>query len=186
MPFVKWLGAIIGASSAPRVRAIDAVSAKIDQEVYLVNYRDHYGRLLGNHISDERLAELFLFRAWTAQIGYRIFSSNAQASERLIGEVVNASKYFGLKMFTTLHGFSIEGVLQDDFISVIEYRWRDYDSVVPTMPKADRLPTTEIICELTKRLNIVDPVVTYKLSFDFFVQLEFVKRTAIEIGLVTT
>lgn len=163
---------------------INASTAKIDEQVYLMDYRDHYADILRDYIRPSRLAELFLFRAWTAQFGYRIFSSDPGASEKLIGETVNASKYLGLRMFQQVHGFSVENELRSDFISLIEGRWRDYDVVVSTMPKADRLPTMQIITVLTKHLDVADSEVTYKLSMDFLVQLDLVKRTAIEIGIL--
>ncbi len=163
---------------------INASTAKIDEQVYLMNYRDHYADILGDHITPSRLAELFLFRAWTAQFGYRIYSSDPGTSEKLIGETVNASKYLGLGTFQQVHGISVENELGSDFISLIEDRWRDYDIVISTMPKADRLPTMEIVAVVTKRLDVADPEVTHKLSTDFLVQLELVKRTAIEIGIL--
>jgi len=170
------------AGTAPE---INAATAKIDEQVYLMNYRDHYADILGDHITPSRLAELFLFRAWTTQFGYRVFSSDAEASERLIGETVNSSQYLGLGMFEHLHGFAVEGELGADFILLIEDRWGDYDDVVVSIqPEADRLPTIEIMTALTKRLDIADVEVTYKLSIDFLAQLDFIKRTAMEIGIL--
>jgi hypothetical protein len=163
---------------------INASTAKIDEQVYLMDYRAHYADILGDHITPLRLAELFLFRAWAAQFGYRIFSSDPDASEKLIRETVNASKYLGLGMFEQVHGFSVENELGTDFISLIEDRWRDYDVVVSAMPRADRFPTMEIIAVLTKRIDIADPEVTYKLSMDVLVQLDLIKRTAMEIGIL--
>ncbi len=163
---------------------INATTAKIDEQVYLMNYRDHYADILADQITPSRLAELFLFRAWTAQFGYRIFSSDAEASEKLIGETVNASKYLGLGMFQQVHGFAVEIELESDFISLIEERWRDYDVVVSTMPNADRLPTMEIITVLTNRLDVAEPEVTCRLSMDFLVQMDLIKRTAMEIGIL--
>ena len=163
---------------------INVSTAKIDKQVYLLNYRDHYSDILGENTTPAVLAELFLFRAWTAQFGYRIFSSNPEVSEKLIGETVNSSKYLGLGIFQEVHGFSVENVLGSDFISLIEERWRGYDVIVSTMPSNDRLPTMEIIAALTQYLGISDPIVTFKLSTDFLAQLDFVKRTAMEIGLL--
>ncbi len=164
---------------------INAATAKIDEQVYLLNYRDHYADILHEYIPPPRLAELFLFRAWTAQFGYRIFSSNLEASEKLIGETVNASKYLGLGLFQLAHGFSVETELGSDFISLIEDRWRDYDLVVSTMPpRIDRIPTMEIVGVLTNRLGIADPRVTYCLSMDFLGQLDLIKQMAIEIGVL--
>ena len=163
---------------------INAATAKIDEQVYLINYRDHYADILGEAITSPRLAELFLFRSWTAQFGYRIFSSDVDVSEKLVGETVNASKYVGLGMFQHVHGFAIETELGSDFISLIEDRWRGYDVVVSTMPKADRLPTMEIITVLTNRLDVADPEVTYRLSVEFLVQMDWIKRTAMELGIL--
>ena len=164
---------------------INAASARIDEQVYLLNYRDHYADILHEYLTERRLAELFLFRAWTAQFGYRIFSSNREASERLIGETVNAAKHLGLGMFQQVHGFSVEEELGAEFISLVEDRWCHYDVVVSTMPlAANSLPTMEIVGVLAHRLGIADPKVTYALSIDFLLQLDLVKRTAMEIGIL--
>lgn len=167
-----------------RSTEINASTAKIDKQVYLLNYCNHYSNIVSDYMTPSVLAELFLFRAWTAQFGYRIFSSNPEASEKLIGETVNSSKYLGLGVFQEVHGFGVESVLGSDFISLIEDRWRSYDVVVSTMPRSDRLPTMEIVAVLTQYLGIADPVVTFKLSTDFLAQLDFVKRTAMEIGVL--
>lgn len=163
---------------------INVSNAKIDQQVYLLNYRDHYQNILGDDTSPPVLAELFLFRGWTAQFGYRIFSTNQEASEKLIGETVNSSKYLGLALFEKVHGFSVERELGSDFISLIEDRWQHYDIIVSTLPQVDRLPTTEIINVLMQRIGVTDPRVTFKLARDFLTQLDLIKRTATEIGLL--
>ncbi len=56
--------------------------------------------------------------------------------------------------------------------------------MVSTMPRLDRLPTTEIIALLTERLGVADPEVTSGLSMDFLLQMDFIKRTAMEIGIL--
>jgi hypothetical protein len=167
-----------------RTPKINAATAKIGEQVYLINYREHYADILQNHITPRCLAELFVFRAWATQFGYRIFSSNSKASEQLIGETVNASKYLGLGIFERVHGFSVERGLGADFMALIEERWRLYDLVVSTMPKLSHLPTMEIISALTERLCVADPDVTSKLSLDFLLQMDFIKRTAMEIGIL--
>ena len=179
-----WRQAAVEADKAMgKPPEMNAATAKIDELVYLMNYRDHYADILGAHVTDRRLAELFLFRGWTAQFGYRMFSTNPEASEKLIGETVNASKYLGLGIFREVHGFSVESELGSDFLTLIEDRWYDYDHVIVTTPKAG-IQTMEIVSVLTKRLDVSDPVVTYRLSIDFLSQLDVIKRTAIEIGLL--
>ncbi len=132
-----------------------------------------------------RLAELFLFRAWTAQFGYRIFSSDRYASEKLIGETVNACKYLGLGVVEKLHGFSIESELGADFITLIEDRWKEYDLVISTRLRSEGIPTDKLIEVLSLRLIIYDVSVMYKLSIDLLSQLDFIKRTAMEIGILS-
>ena len=135
-------------------KPINAATARIDEQVYLLNYRDHYAPILGDEATPTRLAELFLFRAWTAQFGYRIFSTNVAASEKLIGETVNACKYLGLAAFRELHRFSVEEVLGASFLDLIEDRWRHYDLCVTGSPHPGSLPTLEIISSLTDRLAL--------------------------------
>jgi len=180
-----WRQAAVEANKQRKVPLkINAESAKIDRQVYLLNYTEHYSDILGRHLTRKRLAELFLFRAWTVQFGYRIFSSDHDASEKLIGETVNAAKYIGLGMFQLTHGFSVESELGAKFIPLIEDRWRGYDLVVSTMGKQGQLPTMDIIAALVERLQVADPAVTIKLSVDFLAQINLIKRTAMEIGLL--
>ncbi len=163
---------------------INAATAKIDEQVYLMNYRRHYATILNDHITSKRLAELFLFRGWTAQFGYRIFSSNPAASEKLIGETVNSSKYLGLAAFQIAHGYSVEAELGADYISLIQDRWQGYDHVIVATRPQPGIPTWEIVACLEDRRGVADPLVTYALSMDFLRQLDLIKRTALEIGVL--
>jgi hypothetical protein len=166
---------------------INAASAKIDDMVYLLNYERHYADTLTglgeSRMRPEVLAELFLFRAWTTQFGYRVFCSDKNASEKLIGETVNSTKYLGLGMFRKVHGFSVEDTLGADYMSLVEDRWRNYDLVVSTHTGGG-IPTMELMAELTRRLGVADAAVTYQLSIDFLGQLDQIKKTAIELGVL--
>jgi len=157
----------------------------VDSMTYLVNYSRHYAPILMEDLSERALAELYLFRAWTAQFGFRIFSSRPDLSEKILGQIVNSCKYLGLGVFEKLHGFSVERTLGDDFMSLIEDRWRDYDLVVSTDMRKAGIPTHEVIDILMKRIGSVNAGVRYALSMDFLAQLDAVKRKAIETGLVT-
>jgi hypothetical protein len=162
---------------------VNVSTAKIGQQVFFMNYAKEYGGVLGEYLTTQRLAELYLFRGWTAQFGYRIFSTNPDASETLIGEVVNSTHYLGLGMFEQTHGFSIESALGADYLTLIEDRWRVYDLIVSTWT-GDGIPTMGLISVLTERLQIADAFVTYPLSINFLTQLDFIKRTALEIGVL--
>lgn len=165
---------------------INAATAKIDEMVYLLNYKSHYTDIFTGvgepNMMPEAIAELFLFRAWTTQFGYRIFSSDKDASEKLIGETINSTKQLGLGLFQEVHGFSIEDTLGEDYMTLLEDRWQKYDLIVSTRKGGD-IPTMELITELTRRIGVSDPTVTYKMSFDFLEQLDLIKKTAIKLGV---
>ena len=146
--------------------------------------KDHYGDIFDHDISDVCLAELFLFRGWTAQFGYRIFSSDRTASERLIGETVNLMRTLGIGLFETTHDVSVEATLGSDFLTLLDNRWGSYDLEVSTMPISDRIPAPEIVAVLTERLEVHDAAVSFGLSTTFLAQLDFIKRTALGIGLL--
>ena len=74
-------------------------------------------------------------------------------------------------------------MLGSDFISLIEDRWRDYDGAVEKRTTSG-LPTSDVVSALTRRLDVADPVVTFKLSADFQQQMELITKTSIEIGLL--
>ncbi len=167
---MKFLQRIFGGS--PKV---DAVSAKTDELTYLLNYRDHYSPILESHLTDLALAELYLFRCWTTKFGYQIFSNNPDSSDKLIEEMVNTSKDLGLVIFKTTHGFSIEGVLGDDYINLLESRWQSYDEKVLTFP-GEGIPTFQIIYALGDFIGIHSPVITSELSIDFLAHLAEIKR----------
>jgi len=174
-----------------RAPEINSATAKIGEQVYLIRYRDHYARVFqglaecAERLTPRRLAELFLFRAWTTQFGYRIFSSDAGASEKLIGETVNATMYLGLGCFELVHGFSVEEELGSDFLALIEDRWWKYDeAVIANRESARSIPTVAIVSALADQLDLHDRFVELRLTVDFLDQLDLVKRTAIEIGVL--
>jgi hypothetical protein len=168
-----------------RQPAVNAKTARIGEQVFLLDYRSHYASIVGQSVPNARLAELFLFRAWTAQFGYRlVLTDQDPLSDRLIGLTVNSCKYLGQAVFQMIHDISVESELGADFIALIEDRWRQYDlPLISTRPAVDGLPTWKIISDLTTRLNIADPCVTTALAWDFLRQLEYVVQTATELGI---
>ena len=64
-----------------RQKEISAAAAKIDEMTYLLNYERHYGEALtgfaGLCMRAGAPAELYLFRGWATQFGYRIFTADA-------------------------------------------------------------------------------------------------------------
>lgn len=163
---------------------LDASKAKIDQQVYLMNYKEHYGEVLSGHLNKRRLAELFLFRGWTAQFGFRIFTRNEVATEVLIGEAVNSILHLGGPVFRMTHGFAVETELEASLIDLIEDRWKEYDLIVALNPDIEKIPVRELVTAVERRMVVADPIVHLRLSMDFMEQLNFIKRTAIDLGLL--
>ena len=81
------------------------------------------------------------------------------------------------------HNFSVEEVLGDEYMNLVETRWQAYDVRVST-DLGKGIPTRQIIGVLDDFMQIQDPVVTMKLSTDFLVHMDAIKRIAMEIGLL--
>lgn len=162
---------------------LNAATARIDEQIYLLDYSEHYSEILEKYLTNRRMAELYLFRAWTAQFGFRVFASDSGKGDKLLSEVVNSSQYVGLAAFELVHGFSIESELGNDYMSLVEDRWGQYDSVIPERVAEVGVPIQEIISLLIERLEIGDGLVFFGLSTDFAAQLSLIKDTAAEIGI---
>lgn len=171
-------------SSSKESEEIDFKRAMVDELVFTLDYRSHYAPILLEHLSEAAIAELFLFRAWTTQFGYRMFSTNSGISEHLIGETVNSCKYLGLESFEKIHGFSIEQRLGDDFISLIEDRWSDYDLEVSTDVRQQGIPKEHIIAVLAKNLKVDRLDIINGLKTEFLAQLDLIKRRALQLGIL--
>ena len=166
-----------------------AEDAEVGKFIFLMNYKEHYAEVFKEISSNDQfitsriLAELYIFRGWTTQFGYRIFSSNEDVSEKIIGEVVNSSNYLGLGLFEKLEGVSVEKELRGNYLDIIENRWRKYDLIVSTNTE-DGIPTRKIVGELTDLAGIKDPLVFMALCYDFLGHLDKIKEKSLEIGLL--
>ena len=169
---------------APALSQVDSGSGEF---VYFVNYREVYetiGTILGVSLSQKVLAELFLFRGWTTQFGYRIFSSNHAASEELINETVSLISNVGLKIFQDIHGFSIEDCLGGDYIRLVDSRWQEYDrTFIANKDHSDFFAAPQIIWRLNQFLEINDPVASLTLEGIFTVHLMKLKERAKQLNL---
>ena len=163
---------------APARVAVDTIA----ENVWQINYRDHYWDAFNgdtSQFSNRVLAELFLFRAWTTQFAFRI-AANPADHDALVTETVSGCKYLGLKQFEKKHGFSIEDELKGDFMALIEERWHAYDDIVIRAPKT--IPSSELCNAFLKQVGIIDPLVLYQLAADFVAQVEAI----IEEGCFST
>jgi hypothetical protein len=118
---VGFFKSLFGGRSAPRdnVSQID-----IGKYLYLLDYEQRYRELLPL-APDRRLAisELYMFRGWTTQWGFRLFSPSKEIGEKVIYEVWNHAATLG--RITIEAKYKIE--IPDS--STVELRWQEYDEV---------------------------------------------------------
>jgi hypothetical protein len=108
-----------GSASRDNVGKID-----LGKNLYLLDYGQQYIDFL-SLAPDRKLAisELYTFRGWTTQWGFRLFSPNQETGEKMIYDVWN--------LCGTLGRISIEAkykiTIPDS--SIVESRWQEYDEV---------------------------------------------------------
>jgi len=163
---------------------IDGVT--VGQFFSFVKYNDHYSDFLtGLPKREEAIAELFLFRAWTTQFGFRIFSANTEWSEKIISEVVNQSKYLGQALLFEVDRTDVQEDLSGSFMSLLEERWQAYDAkFLEYKEQYPPIPTRMICAQVTEYCGIDDPDKFVWLCEDFIRQLDAIKKEALRSGLL--
>lgn len=176
---LKFGHALIRGSQAAEAEQQDrGGNVEIAQFFVFMNYSDHYfDFLVGNLDYRRAIAELFLFRAWTTQFGFRIFTSDGELSERIAAEVVNQSKYLGKDLLRTVDGGNVGEGPSASFMSLLEERWQAYDRSFLQYRAADpRVPARMICSQVTEYCGVRDPARFAWLCEDFTRQLEAVRN----------
>ena len=186
------LGVAVEAGSSGKSSFTENDVEKIDfgKYFYLMNYRTHYSDLAeGTFLEDlpdehKCLSELFFLRSWTTQFGFRIFNSHQHLVDSILYQIVNQANVLGIEAFRMAHGFSPEEALGDDFMSLLESRWQEYDREVELVAGERRIPALEIASKTLEHCSVVDPIKTYNLSLDLLAQLNQIKQEAIQLRLL--
>lgn len=155
---------------------------ELDRMVYFLDYRDHYESICGGKFSKRDLCELFFFRAWTVQFGYRIFSTSPELSEKIIYECVNLYRTLGQGMFEIKNRVNIESELNGDFMELLDQRWQEYDSVVVQEKQEGAIPTRALVGKVLDRMD--GNYAFVGLCFDFISQVNHIKELSIRYGLL--
>ncbi|MCB9197413.1 MAG: hypothetical protein H6600_03070 [Flavobacteriales bacterium] len=157
----------------------------IGEYFYLMSYNEHYSEFLsGIDNKNKVIAELFVFRAWTTQFGFRLFSSQPEVSEEIIGQVFNQGK-LGKGMLNQLEQVDIEVETNREYVDLMDSRWQDYDSVfIENKNSETPIPTRQICGKLTDFCDIHDPMKFIWLCTDFIKQLDNIKQEALKTGLL--
>ena len=165
--------------------SIDIENLDVGEYFYLMSYNEHYTEFLsGIENKNKIIAELFVFRAWTTQFGFRIFSSQPDVSEEIIGKVFNQSK-LGKGMLRLLEHVDIEIETNLEFIELMNNRWKEYDSIFNKYKNSEiSVPTRQICSRFLELCDVNSPVKFIWICTDFTKQLEIIKHKALKIGLL--
>lgn len=157
----------------------------IGEYFYLMSYNNHYSEFLnGIENTNKVISELFVFRAWTTQFGFRLFSSQPEVSEEIIGEVYYQGK-LGKELLNQLEQVDIEFETNREYDNLINSRWQEYDSVfIKNKNSENPIPTRQICGKLTDFCDLRDPMKLIWISTDFIKQLDSIKHEAIKTGLL--
>lgn len=157
---------------------------KIADFYFLFKYREHYlDFLVDTNNQDRVISELFVFRAWTTQFGYRLFTSDHEISEKIIDLTFNLGQ-MGIGMLKLMDSVDLENEFSNDYQTIFDERWQQYDKLfIDYRDTEPPIPTWRICGGLMKFCNISDPIKYTWICEDFLKQLNEIKNEAINKGL---
>lgn len=166
-------------------KSIDIENLDVGEYFYLMSYNENYTEFLsGIENKNKVIAELFVFRAWTTQFGFRIFSSQPEVSEEIIEKVFNQGK-LGKGMLSLLEHVDIEIETNREYVDLINNRWQEYDKMFIEHKNSEiPIPTREICSRFLDFCDVHSPIKFIWICTDFMKQLEIIKQKALKIGLL--
>jgi hypothetical protein len=151
----------------------DIKSLNLETHFLNLNYITHYNNLFSSldfEINSKIIAELFIFRAWQTQFGYRIaFGNSNNITELIISEVIELCKK-GNKLLLKRYNTNIEKELNNSIINIINYRFLEYDDlfIENNMENGKfTIPTLKLCGKALDNCGIIDPSILVQFSVDF-------------------
>ncbi len=159
---------------------------KLGEYFYLMTYQEYYKNFLeGLNNKKKIISELFVFRGWTTQFGFRLFSSKPLISEKIIESIVAQGKQLGIRMLNELEQVDIEKETSMRYIDLIDSRWQEYDNMFIENKSSELpIPTRQICGKLEDFCEIKDPAKFVWICNDFILHLNNIKEDAIQTGLL--
>ena len=148
------------------------VAMEISLDDYLFDYGMHYlGFLSGMSARARTIAELFLFRGWATQFGFRMFSTHPELSVSIMHETVNLlANTLVRAMLAAEYNVKFEQLYADDFTSLLHSRWQHYDGIFrESRTEKDRLAAFRICAASTEHCSARDPVKAMLLTADYLI-----------------
>jgi len=156
---------------------------QLDKYLYLLNYSERYESILKDAPDrDKIICELYLFRAWTTQLGFRLFCTNPDVSEAIIGEAVNLSK-FGTGVLAQTEKVDIESIFGQTYIDIMSERWELYDDIFISN-KDTNFAAADLAAAFQKLCNSDAINTLIVLPVHYLTHLEEIKQDAVNIGLL--
>ena len=175
-----FLSSLLGLSSSPS----PDVEREIDlgHYIYLFDYTTHYRDFLALTANPTlAIAELFLFRGWVTQLGFRIASSHPEISERILGQTVNLTDTWGRVSLVAKHGVRFERLFPSDFMDILESRWQQYDSIfIQRRTEQNFVASFQICSAVASHCGVNDPLISMMLEPHYLSQLMEIKEDAIK------
>lgn len=172
--FSTFFGA---ASAADIVKGID-----LGGFFYSDNYKESYPSLLSSTASSNRsrIAELYLFRAWVTNLGFRVFTSRKEVADRVTYELVNLSNTLGRAVLAMEYGVEFDKISNVDYIILLDSRWQHYDSVL-LANQTDESPFADsaiagAVLQLCR--SVGDPISQMSVASGYLIQLAQIREVA--------
>lgn len=96
---------------------------------YLMSYKEEYADFYeGLEIPDRVLSELFLFRFWLTQCGYRLCKPEELSKDEILKDIIPNGLTLGKGMFEWINSVNLERSLGENIVELMESRFHLYDS----------------------------------------------------------
>jgi hypothetical protein len=144
---------------------------------YLMNYEQHYAEVL-SMMPDRNLAiaELYIFRGWTTQWGFRLFSPNKEIGDKVIYEVWNHGEFLGRIMMEAKYKITVPDA------STVESRWQEYDEVFMRETTQEKpIPALQLATKAASLCGAPEIRPIYLLSMDLLSHVNEIKEEAIKL-----
>jgi len=172
------------------IEAADEIINKIDfgKHYYQMKYREHYKPIL-NDIADGRKAicELYLFRVWTTQFGFRLCCADkGKIAERLVFNTVNLCvSSLAVGLFNLYNQVDVCRDIGGDLKEILVKRFEEYDQVFFKYRAENNLLPVQVCSLVMDNLKISSDA--NKVNFlcaDFQAHMGKIAEEANDLGII--
>ena len=164
------------------------IASKLDLGCHFCSfdYRKNYSSLLTEAYNPALvISELFMFRSWVTQLGFRIFCSYPEITDRILYKVIEISIINGPGSLLLMHDVQIDRCIAGDYATVLQVRWHRYEDVFRgRQSREDQLASFPVCASVIAACGPPDPLHTMTLAASYLMQINAVKEMAISNRLL--